>query len=143
MLDALATPPFDASATLVPFTGAFITWLKDTLVDARLAPSPAYEATIAWLPVTSAFVTHAAERALPLPASATVEQLVIAAPLSVKRMEPVGAFPVTVAVSVTLVPVRAGFAVDETAVEVVAGAGGGAPPVPTCTVSALAAADST
>ena len=90
-------------------------------------------------PVASAAVAHAAVRVLPLPESATALQPEIAVPASRNATVPVGADPVTLAVSVTLCPVVEGLVplasvvVDDVCV----------PPTVTCTVSALDDADST
>ena len=113
-MDADATPPFTASATLVPLTGAFTTWVSPALVDARLPASPAYAAAIPWLPVVSALVEQDADRALPLPVRLIALQPASATPLSVNLTEPVGAVPLTVAVNVTIAPVSDGFGVAVT-----------------------------
>jgi hypothetical protein len=63
-----------------------------------------------WVPTARLDVVHAAVRELPLPLNATAEQPEIAVPPSLKSMLPVGALPVTVAVSVTLAPIAAGLA---------------------------------
>jgi len=68
--------------------------------------------------------------------------------LSTNVIEPVGALPETLAVIVTNAPALDGLGDAAIVVVVAVGAGGGgtggaAPPVPTCTVSALALADST
>ena len=56
------------------------------------------------VPVARALVAHCAVRVLPLPPSATAEQLAIEAAPSLKFTVPVGELPVTVAVNVTLAP---------------------------------------
>jgi hypothetical protein len=61
------------------------------------------------VPTARLDVVHAAVRELPLPVNATAEQPEIAVPPSLKSMLPVGALPVTVAVSVTLAPTMDGF----------------------------------
>ena len=54
-------------------------------------------------------VEHCAVRVFPLPDSATAEHALIDAPLSVKAIVPVGAFPLIVAVNVTDCPVVDGL----------------------------------
>ena len=61
------------------------------------------------VPTARLDVVHAAVRELPLPVNATAEQPEIDVPPSLKSMLPVGALPVTVAVSVTLAPTMDGF----------------------------------
>ena len=62
------------------------------------------------VPTARLDVVHAAVRELPLPVNATAEQPEIDVPPSLKSMLPVGALPVTVAVSVTLAPATVGLA---------------------------------
>ncbi len=78
---------------------------------------------IACVPIASTDVVHAAVGVLPPPASAIAVQPAIAAPLSANCTRPVGALPVTVAVSVTAAPNVAGLAELVTAVVVAARAG--------------------
>jgi hypothetical protein len=80
------------------------------LVDAALLALPPYVAVRLWVPMARLDVEHTAVRELPLPVNATAEQPEIDAPPSLKSMLPVGALPVTVAVSVTLAPATAGLA---------------------------------
>ena len=62
------------------------------------------------VPAARLLVLQLAVFVLPLPESATGAQPPIELPASVKAILPVGAFPVTVAVKVTLAPTGAGFA---------------------------------
>src|SRR6516165_6008446 len=62
-----------------------------------------------WVPAVRAVVAHCAVRLLPLPPTATAEQLAIEAAPSLKFTVPVGALPVTLAVKVTLTPTVAGL----------------------------------
>src|SRR6516165_5091081 len=68
------------------------------------------------VPVARALVAHCAVRVLPLPPSATAEQLAIEAAPSLKFTAPVGAVPVTVAVKVTLAPAVAGLSEEPSVV---------------------------
>ena len=144
MLDAVATPPFDARATFVPLKGAFTAWISEALAEAAFPASPSYDAAIACVPVMSAFVEHYAERTFPLPECPIPPHAGIVTPLSVNLTAPVGALPDTVAVNTTVAPVSEGLGVP--AIDVVVGTnagGGGAPPVPTWIVKAPAVAEST
>ena len=69
------------------------------------------------VPAVRAAVEQAAVRVLPLPVRATAAQPAIEVPPSVKFTLPVGAFPVTVAVNVTLPPAVDGFAELATVVD--------------------------
>jgi hypothetical protein len=62
------------------------------------------------VPTARLLVLQAAVLLLPVPLSATVAQLAIELPPSVKLTVPVGLLPVTVAVNATLVPTVAGLA---------------------------------
>ena len=61
------------------------------------------------MPTLKPAVVQAAVRVLPAPVSVTAPHPEIVAPPSVKVTAPVGALPVTEAVSVTLLPAIAGF----------------------------------
>jgi len=102
-----------------------------------LAESPEYVAVTPYVPEARPLTTQEALRTLPDPLTGTAPH----AP-RLKVTVPVGALPDTLAVNVTTVPTTDGFGDAVTAVDVTA-IGGGAPPVDTCTVSALALADTT
>ena len=130
MLDAEATPPALASATLLlpPPPAAVMTCDSGALVDggvAGIAGVAGHDAVGA--DGEARWCVHAAVRLLPLPVSATAVQPVIALPSSVKPTLPVGLVPFTVAVKVTLAPAGAGL--SELASVVVVGVGPPGPPV--------------
>src|SRR5439155_24704027 len=66
-------------------------------------------ATILCVPVLKALLLQVAVRVLPTPLSATVPQPVSVLPPSVKLTLPLGAFPLTLALNVTLAPTEAGL----------------------------------
>ena len=108
--------PLAASATFVAVPDALTTCVIELLTDARLTVSPVYEAASTCEPATSAEVVHEPFRTLPVPARAIELQPETETPLSVNRIVPVGAFPVTVAVMVTAEPGSDGFGVTASAV---------------------------
>src|SRR5438477_439483 len=61
------------------------------------------------VPVLKALLLQVAVRVLPTPLSATAPQPVSVLPPSVKLTLPVGAFPLTLALNVTLAPTEAGL----------------------------------
>jgi len=84
---------------------------KALLVELVFAASPAYVATMLCVPAARLDVLHVAVLELELPlGSATAPHPVSVVPSAVKPTFPVGAFPVTVAVKVTLAPRADGFA---------------------------------
>ena len=133
VLDAEATPPLLAKATLI-WPDALTTCDSGGLLDAALPASPPYAATMLCVPALKELVVQAAVRVFPAPISATAEQPAIDVPPSLKFTLPVGAMPVTDAVKMTLEPTVDGLA--ELTTEIVVG-GGPAAVVPQASISVM------
>ena len=108
MLDAEATPPLLAKATLI-WPDALTSCDSGALLDTVLPASPPYAATMLCVPALKELVVQAAVRVFPAPVSATAEQPAIDVPPSLKFTLPAGAVPVTDAVNETLVPTVEGL----------------------------------
>src|SRR5208283_1516324 len=104
VLDAEATPPLAASATLT-LEAELTVRCSALLVEAALYASPPQLARMLCPPTARPEVVHAALAA----DKATALQPAIVLPSALKATSPVGALPATVAVKVTEVPAVEGF----------------------------------
>src|ERR1022692_4739649 len=105
VLDAEATPPLLANATLVSPTG-LIFCSSAALAEPDVLALPPNVATMLCAPKLKPDVLHTAV----VPLTRTALQPASAVPASVKATLPVGTAAVTVAVSVTVAPALAGLA---------------------------------